>query len=187
MGEIVLKNITFGLTPEAIDRAISEVRLFNGMLKMAMQSLIDYLAEKGVEVARAELIFFDDPAYMSGALSESVQYRSSKGEAVITAGEGLQTKYGSYAMFVEYGTGIVGDENPNPQAAEVGYQYDVHGHGHHGWWYPAPWGTMQADDGTMLAWTKGMPPRPFMQHTLYDLEDEAEMEGARVIAEYFGR
>ena len=194
MGEYVLKSITMTLDEASINAAIREVENFQKKLQPAMQCLIDYLGEKGIEIARATLLFLagdpngggENPAYMSGDLSASIKYRNDKGKGVLTAGEGLETEYGSYAMFVEYGTGIIGAENQNPQAAEVGYEYDVHGHGEHGWWYPAPWGSLEADDGNMLAWTAGMAPRPFMFNTLQDLAIEAETSGCKIIAEYIG-
>lgn len=174
------------LDPDSIDEAIRKVEEVEELLKSAMVHLIGRLAEKGVEIARAELIFFGEPAYDTGALSESVRYDYTEdGNAVISAGQGLYTKYGSYAMFVEYGTGIIGAESPNPTAGEHGYAYDVKGHGKHGWYYPAPWGTYEAEDGTLLAWTQGMPPRPFMGNTFVDLQQEAEAAGGKIIAEYF--
>lgn len=184
MGEYILKSIDLTLDERSIEKAIEEVEKFKTKLQPAMQCLIDYLGQRGVEVAKAELIFFPDPPYMSGALQDSIQYRVENGQAFVTAGEGLDTKYGSYAMFVEFGTGIIGKENPHPLKDKVGYEYDANHHGHRGWWYPAPWGTNQADDGAMLAWTEGMPARPFMYNTLQDLAVEAEATGGRVIAEY---
>ena len=178
----VLKSINMTLDADSIANAVKEVELFQKRLQPAMQCLIEYLAEKGVEVARAELLFLDgdydgggeNPAYATGALSESIRYRmTNDGDAVVSAGEGLKDGYSppqSYAMYVEYGTGI--------------YGADLNDHGLAGWWYPAPWGTRVAKDGTKLAWTNGMPPRPFMGHTLVDLEEEAKAAGARVIAEY---
>jgi len=181
----VLKTIHMTLDPASIENALREVEEFEKILKPAMTHLIDRLAAKGVEVARAELLFLSGgPAYMSGALSGSIKYESEEGHAQITAGEGLETKYGSYAMFVEYGTGFEGATNELPEATQEGYSYDVHHHDKHGWWYPAPWGWFEADDGQPLAWTRGMPPRPFMHNTMHDLEAEAEMNGARIIAEY---
>lgn len=170
---IVLKNIHMTLDPESIDAAIKEIERFKNQLKPAMQCLLDYLGQKGVEIARAELIFFDDPAFRTGALSDSMIYRTKEnGDVEVVAGEGLQDGYTppqSYAMYVEYGTGI--------------YGADLNNHGLEGWWYPAPWGTWNKN-GTTYAWTNGMPPRPFMGNTLNDLEDEARVAGARVIAEY---
>jgi len=107
---IVLKKIEMTLDPKSIEQAVKEIELFETKLKPAMQFLIDKLAEKGVEIARAHLLFFPKPAYDTGALSESVKYYLKDREATITAGEGLtnamgEAQYGSYAMYVEYGNG----------------------------------------------------------------------------------
>ena len=172
MGEFKL-NINMTLDPASIESAIKEIELFESKLKPAMQCLIDYLGEKGVEIARAELIFFDDPAYDTGALSESVQYQAGDGQGIISAGEGLTNAMGiptNYAVFVEYGTGI--------------YGADINDHGFEGWFYPAPWGWYVGRGGKRYAWTNGMPPRPFMNNTLHDLKDEVEASGGKIIAEY---
>lgn len=175
---IVIKNISMTLDKGSINNAIREVRLIRDKLVPAMRHLIEYLAEKGVEIAKAELVLFDKPAYWSGALQDSIQYRMENDkEAVITAGEGLEDGYedpGSYAIYVEYGTGI--------------YGADINNHGFDGWYYPAPWGTWIPETGKhageKMAWTNGMEPRPFMLHTLNDLEDEARVAGGRIVAEY---
>lgn len=184
MGQFILKNIEMTLDERSIGKAIQEVNRFKEKLQPAMQCLITWLAEKGVEVAKAELIFMPGPPYMSGDLQNSILYRKIGDYAEITAGEGLITEYGSYAMFVEYGTGFIGANHPHPEADKAGYKYDVHKHGMRGWWYPAPWGTIEAEGGTKLAWTQGMASRPFMYNTLRDLEEEAEASGGRIIAEY---
>lgn len=164
------------LDKASIENAIKEVQLFESKLKPAMQCLIEYLASKGVEIAKAELIFFDDPPYQTGDLQNSIQYRMEGENGIITAGEGLVDGYGagSYAVYVEYGTGI--------------YGADINNHGFEGWWYPAPWGWWTPKKGKhageTMAWTVGMPARPFMGRTLLDLEDEARVSGGRVIAEY---
>lgn len=62
---------------------------------------------------------------------------------------------GDYAMFVEYGTGIIGRDESHPKPD--GWAYDVNEHGEAGWIYPK-------DDGT-FGWTRGMPSRPFMYMT----------------------
>lgn len=72
-----------------------------------------------------------------------------------------------YAVYVEFGTGIVGASNPHQNA----WTYDVNGHGGEGWWYPTT-----ADDrnkkkyfsknkGIWLGWTAGQEKRPFMYDT----------------------
>lgn len=169
----VLKTIRATTDPASLLNAAKQIREFEEKLKPAMQCLIDYLGEKGVEIARAELIFFDDPAYYTGALSESVKYKPGKLNGVISAGEGLTNAMGiptNYAIFVEYGTGI--------------YGADINDHGFEGWFYPAPWGAYIGKGGKRYAWTNGMPPRPFMHNTFEDILDEVEVQGGQVIAEY---
>lgn len=167
MGEYILKNIEMTLDERSIANALREIEDFRNRLQPAMDSLIEYLCEKGVEIARAELIFFDQPAYDTGALSESVTYKHEygSGEGIVEAGEGLTNAMGeptNYAVYVEYGNGYT---RPG------------------GWWYPDPngkWGK----NGKTYSWTNGMEPRPFMTNTLHDLEDEAIAQGGRIIAEY---
>lgn len=57
---------------------------------------------------------------------------------------------GDVALFVEFGTGIVGSNNPHPVDP---WQYDVNGHGEKGWRY-------QDDSGTWRI-TSGMKSRPY--------------------------
>lgn len=182
MGRFILKSIRMTLDQASIEHAIEEIELFKSQLKPAMQCLIEALAEKGVEVARASLLLIGvenragpvdgdsritNEAYASGDLYESIRCDIGNGEARVIAGEGLHNAMGdpdspSYAMYVEYGNGYT---KPN------------------GWWYPAPYG-WRLYKGQMYAWTNGMAPRPFMGNTYQDLIQEAETNGGKVIAEY---
>lgn len=167
MSSYILKSIHMTLDEKSIEQAIREIELFESQLQPAMECLVRYLAEKGVEIARAELVFFDRPAYDTGALSESIKSEVDGGKAHVQAGEGLTNAMGeptNYAVYVEYGTGI---KYPN------------------GWWYPDPSG-WRMKNGKPYSWTPGMAPRPFMANTLLDLEEEAKAEGGRIIAEYIG-
>lgn len=75
-----------------------------------------------------------------------------------------------YAMYVEYGTGVVGQSSQHPKASEIGWVYDSKFHGHSGWWYPS-----REDDpnpykwvdpqGVLRAWTRGQPSSPMMYDT----------------------
>lgn len=93
-----------------------------------------------------------------------------------------------HVMFIEYGTGIRGQENPHPKADIDGWEYDVNEHGDEGWWYP----TTMADpnptkrisaNGDIYAWTKGHMSRPFMYETwLY-----GRRVGTRIIRSYINK
>lgn len=66
----------------------------------------------------------------TGELAES-----AKKEYVDGATKGILRVDGEHALFVEYGTGVVGMHSPHPEATQVGYEYDVHEHGYDGWVY----------------------------------------------------
>ncbi len=67
------------------------------------------------------------------------------------------------AYFNEFGTGIVGSQNPHiaEELAKEGYTYDVNSHGEAGWWYPTnendPNPTKRKTEKGWIAWTKGLP------------------------------
>lgn len=153
---IVLKNIVTTLDPLSLSKAAAELRHFAERIQPAMTHLIDRLTEKGVEIARAELIFFDPPAYDLGFLSESI------GAAMISETEGVVTTGIMYAMYVEFGTG----------------EYAANGDGRQGGW------TYFNERTGRFTFTRGMSARPFMTNTLRDLEEEAEANGGRIVAEY---
>lgn len=76
---------------------------------------------------------------------------------------------GQTAMYLEFGTGIVGKSNPHPNPM-IGWVYDINSHGEKGWWYP----TVSSDpnpikwtdkSGQLRAWTKGRPASPFVFDT----------------------
>lgn len=77
--------------------------------------------------------------------------------SIIPISGGYEISVGKdYAMYVEYGTGIVGSEHPHP-SPEIPWAYDINNHGDDGWQYIGK-------DGK-LHWTKGQPSRPFMYNT----------------------
>lgn len=61
-----------------------------------------------------------------------------------------------WAIFVEYGTGIVGKQAPHHPKPELPWVHDSHGHGDKGWVYEK--------DGR-FRWTAGQASRPFMYDT----------------------
>lgn len=88
----------------------------------------------------------------SGELAEGVtwEYDESTNTGRIRVGAG-------YALFVEYGTGIVGAQNPHPEPAP-GWTYDVNAHGEAGWTY-------FDEKQNRYRWTKGEPAHAFVYKT----------------------
>lgn len=197
MGEFVLKNISFSLSRSSIGNAIKEVKDLQKKLGPAIGELIRELSEKGVEIAQIEIASMG--AVGTSALLDSISSRFDSGERV-----GQVFTMLDYAVFVEYGTGIVGENSPHPGINDNdwidvpgitvnGETYDTYNqneHGSKGWWYPSPTGWYTPKDGVTneeglaLAWTMGMPSRPFMYNTMRELEIYAEEMGGTIIAQY---
>ena len=163
----IIKNIKMTLDPESISDAIKQIEDIRNRIHPAMEHLINQLVEKGAEIAKAELIFFDPPAYYTGQLSESIQ------GVPVKNGSGFVKTDCEYAVYVEYGTGWGFDEGNEDGVARSGKPM----HQMYGWWY------LNDRDGRSH-WTDGMAARPFMHHTYEDLIQEVEASGGRIVAEY---
>lgn len=79
----------------------------------------------------------------------------------------------THAIFLEYGTGIMGKQNPHPKPSRNNWIYDTGGKGYSGWWYPTtkdaisryPHQITSVIDGQLYAFTRGQPSRPFVYKT----------------------
>lgn len=154
-----MRTIKIKLSRSGIDRAIAELREYRYKVASLAERLAEKLCDDGEHIALLETA----DIVMTGELRKSIMH-DTNGKAGFVA-----CKCG-YAVFVEFGTGVVGRGNPHPDVAILGWSYDVNNHGELGWWYP----TDEADtnptkrkskNGTLYAWTKGMPSRPFMYNT----------------------
>lgn len=174
------RNIRMDLNTDSIDAAIREIRNLRKRLEDRCNELVKILVEAGVPVAQMEVIRLD--AVMSGELADSVEGVFFKKERM-----GVIYTDAPHALYVEYGTGIVGEENPNTNPeGNVEWEYDIHNHRQHGWWYPADFGWWIPKEGKYtgqpMAWTKGMPARPFLYNTLRWLQDYAPGAAGRTFA-----
>ena len=156
------KTIDFELTAKSINKAVKEIGQFEKQLREICNDLIRELTEQGAVIAKMNVMSLN--AVYTGALEESI-----KGVFYPEQRMGMIFTDVPYAMFVEYGTGIYGEQFPHPEAETAGWEYDVNGHGTSGWWYLGNF------DGTWkLKWTMGMPSRPFMYNTLRWLQDNVD-------------
>lgn len=162
-----MRKISFGLSVKEINRAIREVEKYKAELSNKMSMLIEALTDYGVEIAKVQVRQLG--AWYTGELESSISgyFSPSLGVGIIKAGA-------PYAVYVEFGTGVVGKSQPHPSPDD--WRYDINEHGESGWWY--------FNDYTgHPQWTKGMPSRPFMYNTARELENACE----RVAREVFGR
>lgn len=159
--------IRFSLNTKDINRAIREVAKFKKQFLEKCNRLVEVLTDEGAEIAKVKVAELD--AVYTGELMNSIEgyYSPSLQAGIIRAGA-------YYAVYVEFGTGVVGSQSshPNPQ----GWQYDVNGHGDEGWVY-------YDDESGKFRWTKGFKSRPFMYNTARELEKECK----RITQEVFGK
>lgn len=150
------KVIEFSLDPSSLERAAQEVKKYAMELDEKVEALIKKLAERGAMVAKVQLAALD--AVYTGELLSSIEgvYSEKDNVGIVRAGA-------PYAIFVEYGTGVIGAGSPHPKPD--GWQYDANGHGDEGWVY------LNERDGK-YHWTRGYQSRPFMYNTARELERE---------------
>jgi hypothetical protein len=155
------------LNPREIDRLIKDIKQYKRELTEKVNLLIGELTDYGVEVAKAQVRELG--AWYTGELESSIEgyFSPSVGVGIIKAGA-------PYAVYVEFGTGVVGKSQPHPSPDD--WRYDINEHGESGWWY-------FNDNTGRMQWTKGMPSRPFMYNTARELENACE----RIAREVFGR
>lgn len=159
------KVIKFKL--DEIDRAIREVKVFKTIFLLKCERLVQALTDTGVEIAKVQVAQLD--AVYTGELMNSIEgfYSPKSQVGIIKAGA-------YYAVYVEFGTGVVGSQSPHPNPD--GWQYDSNNHGDKGWVY-------YDDKLDRFKWTKGFKSRPFMYNTARQLEKEC----VRIAKEVFGR
>lgn len=147
------RTVKVALTRQSVSSAIRQVEAYKREVKRKVQLLVAQVVADGVELVKAKIVQMD--AVMFGDLLNSITgvYDPSTGVGVIVADC-------PYAVYVEFGTGIRGAQNPHPDVQ--GWRYDVNSHGEAGWWY---W----SDADSNWHWTRGMPSRPFMWETAQEL------------------
>lgn len=180
-------KITFTLSEKSVRQAIKALKDYKKELEDKCNLLSQRLTEKGVEIARAEIVDLD--AVFTSELLNSI-HSEDKGDGVWAVVAGTD-----HALFVEFGTGQMGQQSPYPYEFPDGISWSyntgktirqalndivIHGStfvkaGEYYWSYVGKDGKVHI--------TKGMPSRPFMYNTANELRDKI-VETAR---EVFGK
>lgn len=154
------------LSQSSIQDAIKQLKNYQNSLTYKCQMVAEKLSEKGVEIARVQVAGLD--AIFTSELISSIhaEYKGSQdsgGIWAVVAGT-------DHAMFVEFGTGIVGKQSPYPGGLPDGVTWNYASgktirqlaDGRYGWFYQ--------DDNGQWWFTEGMPSRPFMYYTSLELK-----------------
>ena len=160
--------ISVSLSEDSITEAIRTLENYKRELTDKVASLVEALTDHGVEIAKVQVRALG--ASYTGELEDSITgyFSPTFGVGVIKAGA-------PYAVYVEFGTGVVGESKPHPKAGDF-WEYDINEHGESGWVY-------YNNRDQKWHWTKGIESRPFMYNTVQILETEC----MRIAKEVFAR
>lgn len=160
-----MKTVKVKLSSAGVRQAVRQLREYEAKVRAAPVKIVEALTSFGEETAVMAVLPFAE----TGTLASSIKSEAGGNVGFVKCECG-------YAVYVEFGTGIKGAGSPHPDTAILGWKYDVNNHGELGWWYPTdesdpnPYKS-RSKDGSLYAWTRGMPSRPFMYETAQKLRE----------------
>ena len=161
-----MKNIEIRLDPKSVESAIKELQAYKKEVEQKARLLVQRLTDYGAEIARIKIV--DMGAVYSGELLSGVDGYFSP---LLNAGFVKVTS--DHVAFVEFGTGVVGQQSPHTNGEYLskaawgyatGQKIFTTKDGKVGWIYPT-------DDGG-FRFTEGMKSRPFMYQTALEIQRE---------------
>lgn len=148
------------LSVEGMEKGIKILKDYQKKLERARIKIINRLADKFIEIVK------DNIPVDTGELLNSINKIQIAKDVI----EVYTDNY--YSQFVEFGTGIVGSNNPHPDISSINWRYDVNEHGEKGWKY-------QTRDG-VWHWTKGQEGKEYW-YKAYQYVDAHFMEIAEQV------
>lgn len=152
-----------GLSSEEIFKLCKDLDVYGQKLERARNKILNRLADFTIE--RIKVYCPEDTGELINSITKSEIFEQTIHVFTDNA----------YAQYVEFGTGIVGQGNPHPDAGNTGWQYDVNSHGEKGWKYQ--------DKNGEWHWTKGQEGSKFMYLAFQDLEQNYMRIGEEVFKE----
>ena len=170
------KRLKADLSISGIRQLQKDIEKYQNSIEYKAKLLAENLADMGVEIARVKISSLD--AIFTGELIQSVhtEYKSSiRGGAIFCV-----VADSDHAVFVEFGTGVVGQKTPYPYPFPKGVSWEYASgktirqlsDGRYGWFY-------KGDNGQWY-FTEGMESRPFMYETSLELEKKVVSVAKRV-------
>ena len=148
----------------SLGKGIRKLRAYQKRVQKKTSLLVQRLTDYGAEVARIKIVNMG--AYYSGELLSGVSGYYSP-----TLNAGFVKVTSDHVAFVEFGTGVVGQNSSHKNGEYLskaawnyasGAKIFTTQNGRVGWIYPT-------DDGD-FRFTEGMPSRPFMYETALELQ-----------------
>lgn len=173
-----MRNIKVNiLDPKSIDKAIKQLKKYKQEAEQKTIELATQLAERGAEIARIKLVEY-------GAIQTGDLLSQIGGYFSPTLNMGVIKVSSKYAAFIEFGTGVVGQQNPHPSGKGT-YKSE-------GWLTAADekpmdalydWKPIVLPNGDVIYYTEGQAAKPFM----YETAKQLERDFISVAKEVFGR
>lgn len=151
-----------------LENGIKELETYKKRIQEKTSLLVQKLTDYGAEIVRIKIVNMG--AYYSGELLSGVSGYYSP-----TLNAGFVKVTSDHVAFVEFGTGVVGQNNPHKNGEYLskaawnyasGSKIFTTKDGRVGWIYPT-------DDGG-FRFTEGMESRPFMYETALELRNDLE-------------
>ena len=161
-----MRTIQIKLDPNSIADAIKELNDYKAEIENKARQLVQRLVDLGANVARVKIV--EMGAFYSGELLSGVGGYFSP---LLNCGWVKVTN--DHAAFVEFGTGVVGQNSPHRNgeylskaswAYATGRTIFTTKDGRVGWYYPT--------DNGEYRFTEGMKSRPFLYETALQLQRE---------------
>ena len=159
-----------------LEKGIKELNAYKKRVQEKTSLLVQRLTDYGAEIARIKIVNMG--AYYSGELLSGVNGYYSP-----TLNVGFVRVTSDHVAFVEFGTGVVGQNNPHTNGeylSKASWDYATGAKifttqdGRVGWIYPT-------DDGG-FRFTEGMESRPFMYETALELQSKFEQMAKEVFS-----
>lgn len=198
MASFNLADIQIDLTdPQSISNAMTKIALIRNGLNQATKAIHEYLLSEGVKVTKAQIVRVCNPDFdpAGGELYASVQSEefvfdetTGKGKGYITAGSGLKRgKDGaSYAVYVEYGTGINAEDPWQKPSNSFGPKLKLPAKKTEPEPEPVsaePMHFPHSQNGTWVT-IYGQPPKHFMRDSMYELWQRAQTKWTELLRTY---
>ena len=174
------------LSTKSVDNLLKMLKMTEAKIQLVVSKALEQLSEIGVAHIGQLLTYY---GLGDTELAKTIELIKIDDKHYRIRATGKQTSIGvSQAVLIEFGTGVKGEQQPHQLAAEVGYRYDINAHGSDGWYYPSSEQDRNpkkfvTKEGDIVAWTKGMPSRPFMYNTTIFLESEVQDVLRQIIKE----
>ncbi len=159
------KKVQLKLNGRDIQRYVRQLARWRKGLDEDLDFFMRYIAQEAEDYAKSicpEGVIDHEGGHLKDSIKAA--YNPSSKRITVRAGS-------AWAIYVEYGTGVVGAASPHPDPE--GWSY---GNRADGWWYPIDENVYEQmeslgmpvsknADGQCFGWTKGMESRPFMYET----------------------